>query len=49
MQTLDHTGQILDLVAHIERLAEQCELDREVAWAHPEPLESDLLDWNEEG
>lgn len=35
--TLDHTGQILDLVSYVDRLAEKCELDRVTAWDHPEP------------
>lgn len=34
---LDTTGQLLELSYYIDRLAEQCELERSLAWEHTEP------------
>lgn len=37
LDNIDTTGQLIELMASIDRLAEICELDRQIAWDHPEP------------
>lgn len=37
LDNIDTTGQLIELMASIDRLAELCELNRQIAWDHPEP------------